>query len=603
MISQTTIDEVKNRANLVDIVSEYVTLKRQGSGFSGCCPFHNEKTPSFHVREHEQYFHCFGCGKSGNIFSFLMEIKGLSFPEAIEELAQRYDVIVQKKGDRDPKEPKVKKEEIFGLNHLAQEFFVRTLLTRDPKIVEYIHTRDIKKKGIEEFGVGFAPLQGNELTRFLKKKRVADELLVISGLSRRNSRGELYDALRGRLVFPIFIDKNRIAGFGGRIIPGLADDSHAPKYLNSPETPVYQKSKILYGLPHALNDMKKQGEAYVVEGYLDVIGLWQVGVTNTVATCGTALTMDHVKRLSRLVKRVGLLFDGDSAGRAAAAKSFVTFLNAEIDVWALFLDEGEDPDSIAKKYGPQTGEYLQNLEKVSLLDAYLTQMLQTMGVTEMGQMGSALLGQLCRELSGHLKNVKDVIVRDSLITRAASRLRVPKERLVEVVETGNAQRVSQAETLPKVEDSKIGGKALFTSLALLDQSILLAAMAEKKEVVDALLKTSVWNEVLNPQTMMFVEGLKEALQGNEEAQKDRVKILLQSYDPSWTAHWRKAHEMLNSKTDFKKMYLECLRDAQKKRKQKDLESLRSRVEEALEDSEKITLLGKVVELERELRAL
>ncbi|RIL02772.1 MAG: DNA primase, partial [Proteobacteria bacterium] len=351
IVAQESIEEIKEKANLVDIIGEAVSLKRRGSSYVGLCPFHAEKTPSFHVRE-EKFYHCFGCGESGNVISFVMRFRGLSFPEAIEELAGRCGVQLKFEKSGRKNVPLADKQALFKVNALALAWFSAQLKSAPPQVKDYINSRSLTREALAAFAIGFAPKEWSALTTFLRARKVPDEMILRCGLARRSPKGDLFDVFRARIIFPIFSDSKRVAAFGGRIIPELLEKealNQAPKYLNSPESPIYFKSKVLFGLPQALSAIQQEREVWIVEGYMDVIGMWQAGIRNAVATCGTALTSEHAKRLKLLVKKVILLFDGDDAGRGAAGKAYDAFLNSGIDVCAAFLPQGEDPDSFVGK--------------------------------------------------------------------------------------------------------------------------------------------------------------------------------------------------------------------------------------------------------------
>lgn len=603
MISQKTIEEVKARASLLDIVGDTVQLKRQGSSYVGLCPFHGERSASFHVRDNEQYFHCFGCGKSGNAFTYLMESRGLSFPEAVEELAERYGITVEKTGLSQGKNTTGNTKDIYTLNQKAYQFFKAELAKRDPAVVAYAKERRLTKESVQAFGLGFAPL-GNGFIQFARREKLPEELLVTSGLARRNARGDLYDSLRGRLVFPIFIDPKRIGGFGGRTIPALQEkDSTAPKYLNSPETPVYHKSSVLYGLPQAMAAIKEQGRVFVVEGYMDVIGLWQAGVRNVVATCGTALTEEHVKKLSRITKTIILLFDGDVAGRAAAAKSFLTFLNSSVDVWAVYLDEKEDPDTIAIQYGDKTAHYLDSLAKVPLIDAYIESQLKQYGVSSVDELGASSRGSFASSIAGVLAKVKDSITRMELGKRAAIKMKIPFERFESIIPEQGASKEVHAPAIPEEKEEVI---EQFKDLPRLDQSVLHLAMGKKEEYLPKILKSGILFEVVHPVTRGFLETLRDIMrrEQDEVARKEDVKSLLKAYGPTWTAQWKVAHEIFLERNSNPQRQLEdCVLQAQKSVLQSQLEKKNRQVSEAIDQAQKESLLQEVVELKKQHQAL
>ncbi len=565
MISATTIEEIKERASLVDLVGEQTQLKRNGAHFTALCPFHSEKTPSFHIRDNGRYYHCFGCGVSGNVITYVMESRGLSFPDAVEELAARYGIEVRREGGTAQKQEAPHRDILFAINNMAQEFFRSQLASAPAQVKEYLTSRHINEKALHEFGFGYAPAVWGALAEELKRNKFDEALLLQSGLIRRSPRGDLYDTFRARIIFPILIEGRKIAGFGGRIVPALAEDSaarNAPKYLNSPETPVYQKNRILFGLPQALDAIRKVKEVYLVEGYMDVVGLWQAGVRNVVATCGTAVSEQHVKRLQHLVERVHVLFDGDVAGRTAAAKCFPIFLNSGIDVHALFIPDGEDPDTLALQHGARTEAYLKQLERVSLLDCFIDSLLARAGWKDAKDMGAAAKGKLAEELVAVLRRVRNTIELSDLLQRAALKLLVdPKDLQALVKPDGTSSPTSVQESSPQKRSEETQAVLQVEKLPLADRELLHAAMVLKERVTSELLRDADICEGLHPSTLRFIEGLHAVVSeaGRSDSEKrETIKGLLKEFGDSWTVHWRRSYEMEgDSEVDFERSVLEC----------------------------------------------
>jgi len=331
-------EEVRQRVNILDVVSEYVTLKRSGKSYKGLCPFHAEKTPSFTVSDELQTWHCFGCGEHGDVFSFLMKIENLTFAEALERLAKRAGVELPKfQGHRVSR-----KEHLAKLNSAAAAYY-NALLKRTPLPREYLRNRGLADQTIDQFRLGYAAPAWDGLVRFLTGKGVSLKDAEEAGLVIQSNRGA-YDRFRHRIIFPIFDIQERIIGFGGR---ALGDEQ--PKYLNSPDTPLFSKTRSLYGLNLARKAIADKGYAVLVEGYMDVIAAHQAGFTNCVATLGTALTTEHIKILARYAKRVVLAYDADSAGISAALRGAAMFAQADCEVRIARLPSGDDPDSLLRK--------------------------------------------------------------------------------------------------------------------------------------------------------------------------------------------------------------------------------------------------------------
>jgi DNA primase len=354
MISDDKVREVRSRAAIFEIVSDYVRLKKSGANYLGLCPFHHEKTPSFNVNPSREIFHCFGCGVGGDVFGFIMRIEGLTFPEAVKFLARRVGVVIE---DRPPTAEEKRKadesESFYRLNGWAAQFYTATLLNQrdgEPGRL-YLERRGIDLEAAGACRLGFAPDRWDALTRHLEKMKAPLDSAEKLGLIRRREGGGYYDTFRNRLLFAIADSQGRCIGFGGRVL----DDS-LPKYLNSPESPVYHKSEVLYGLDLAKQAIREKGSVFVVEGYFDHLALFRAGIRNVVATCGTALTGSHVKLLKRYADRIFTLFDADSAGVKATFRAMDLFLDEDCPAHIVVLPAGEDPDSFLQKHGVEAFE-------------------------------------------------------------------------------------------------------------------------------------------------------------------------------------------------------------------------------------------------------
>ncbi len=323
------IERVAEANNIVDLISQQTQLKSAGGGLMGRCPFpdHKEKTPSFSVSETKQVYHCFGCHKSGNIFSFLRDFQGLSFPEAVEFLADRAGISLPKPTGESVEIDKAmqRRKQLLAANKWALIFFREQLKQQasDHPVKKYIQKRGLLPETLETFQMGYAPADWDGLVNFLTSKGISMEIAEEARLVKARTQGKTgyFDLFRDRLIFPILNNQGEPVAFGGRII-----ESGEPKYLNSPETPVFVKGKILYGLFQTARYIRSEDAVLIVEGYMDLISLYQVGIRNVVATMGTALTPDHGRFLKRLTKNVVVLFDGDSAGQEAAERSLPLLL-------------------------------------------------------------------------------------------------------------------------------------------------------------------------------------------------------------------------------------------------------------------------------------
>jgi DNA primase len=364
---QSAKEEIKRTADIVEVIGQYVQLRKAGQHHIGLCPFHGDKDPSFTVNQSRQMFHCFGCKKGGDIFAFWMEYHKVSFPQAMRELAERYHITLPER-DLTPSQKKEKEigEAIYEINELAARYFHNILLKSDKGSPgrEYLIKRSLNREIAEEFLLGFAPPEWNGLTNFLKSKKTDLEKAAQAGLIISKDKG-FYDRFRGRVIFPIHNLRKQVAGFGGRVM-----DKSLPKYLNTPETPVFHKGELLYGLHAAYQGIRESGRVVIVEGYTDVLALRKHGFNEAVATLGTALTKEHVRKLKGYAKEAIVVFDSDAAGKGATLKSLPLFLNEGMTAKVIALPEGDDPDTFVNSRGLQG--FIEYLEKsVPIFEFYL----------------------------------------------------------------------------------------------------------------------------------------------------------------------------------------------------------------------------------------
>jgi DNA primase len=353
MIPESFINELLNRIDVVDIIDKRVPLKKTGANFVACCPFHQEKTPSFSVSPSKQFYHCFGCGAHGSAISFLIDHDGLNFIDAIHELAKVVGLKVPNQVDEKPEK---KKENIVLEDSLilAKKYY-QARLKASPEAIKYLKSRGLTGEIAKQFSIGFAPGGWNNLNEVFKD--YDNDVLIKSGLINKNEKGKRYDRFRNRIMFPIYNAKGQLVGFGGRVI----DEKDSPKYYNSPETSLFQKSYELYGLLAARKSIRDKGYVLVVEGYMDVVSLAQHGISNAVATLGTATTSFHIQKLIRYTSEIIFCFDGDEAGKSAAWRAMQNSLASvtdEVQLKFLFLSEQHDPDSYVRENSKEKFEKL-----------------------------------------------------------------------------------------------------------------------------------------------------------------------------------------------------------------------------------------------------
>lgn len=368
------VERLRAESDIVSIISQYVSLKKKGKNYWGCCPFHNEKSPSFSVTPDKGFFYCFGCQSGGNVFTFLMKMENMAFPEAVKLLANKLNIPVPEK-EKTEKERQIERERVtlFRANELARDFFYACLTKTNfaEGARKYLERRGITQEAVKQFGLGFAPPAWDKLVNGLSTRGIQLETMIKAGLAAERNSGEgAYDRFRNRIMFPICDLRGRVVGFGGRVL----DDSQ-PKYLNSPETLVFNKRHILFGLNLADKFIRETGQAIVVEGYMDVIAAHSAGVKNTVASLGTAFTLEQAKSL-RSVHEIVFAYDSDAAGQNATLRALEIAKKLGITIKVIAIPDGKDPDEYIRKHGAESFKQLV-AESLSLVEYSLRSSLQT----------------------------------------------------------------------------------------------------------------------------------------------------------------------------------------------------------------------------------
>lgn len=377
MIPDEKKEEVREAADIVEVVGDYVKLKRSGRSWKGLCPFHDEKTPSFHVTPDLGIYKCFGCGESGDVFNFVMDMEGVGFVEAMRSLADRFGVSLPKEEDPEFDEEHHLREGIYHALRYAGVFFHRHLMETDEaeEARQYLAKRGYNRKIIKKYGLGYAPNSGDKLYHTAIDSGLNEQYLLEAGLAKPSQRGDgFYDTFRGRLMFPIFNPSGKVIAFAGRVL----GSEKTAKYINSPQTKVYNKSEVLYGVNFAKNDIRKSDEVILVEGYTDVISLQQNEINNVAASSGTSLTPQQMKILHRYGEIITMIYDSDSAGQAAMKRGINIALEEGMDVKLLELPEGEDPDSFIRQFGKDSFLELKKEESEDFL-SYLIHKAQREG--------------------------------------------------------------------------------------------------------------------------------------------------------------------------------------------------------------------------------
>jgi DNA primase len=439
-------ERVKQQADIVRVVGEYVRLKKTGKDFSGLCPFHQEKTPSFTVSPLKQIFYCFGCGKGGDVFSFVMDMEKSAFPEAVRTVAEKCGIAIPRPRERSPEERQENQQRaaLVEMHREAQSFFTKQISgTLEGKAARaYLEDRGLDSNAIERFGIGYAPSGGDALARLLKQK-YPEKLLGESGLvSRGEQGGRLFDRFRRRITFPIANESGKIVAFGAR---ALGDEM--PKYMNSPETPIYSKSNVLYHLDRAKEELRRSDFAVLVEGYLDAIAVARAGISNVVASCGTSLAVPQIKLLGRFTKRVIINYDPDNAGQMAAERSVSLLLEQDFEVRVLALpavgDKKADPDLFIREKGVE--EYTRLLKEAPPYVDYLIARARKMDLTTGEGKKRAV-----NFLLPYIQKIPNTILRSEWATRVAQQLRVDEPVMRAALSKAASQRHSELKIQPEL---------------------------------------------------------------------------------------------------------------------------------------------------------
>ena len=501
-LSEEKVSEIRDRSSILEVVSDYVTLKKAGKNHRGLCPFHSEKTPSFMVNEEKQIFHCFGCGEGGDVFTFLMKVGHFSFPQAVEELAKRYGVkLPSRELSTTQKKEMAKREALFQINQIASEYF-HDLLTKRREGEEgrrYLSQRGISQEVIAEHRLGYSTDRWDGLVRYLQEKKVSLEMAWELGLifpkkkvGDSTLREGWYDAFRGRILFPIFDLHQRIVGFGGRVIR-----EGQPKYLNSPESSIYHKGEILYGLHVAKRYAAEKDCVIIVEGYFDLLTLHQYGLKHSVATLGTALTTQHIRTLKRYTKNLITLFDADQAGIQATLRSLPLFLEEEVVGKTIALPKGEDPDGFLRKGNLE--DFGKRMEQaLPLIDFFFERLMKT---TDLKSVDGKV--KVAKEGVALLAKIPDKIRRDFYVKALAERLDIQESFLYEMLRSSPKEPSKAGEDLRKSSMDKTFPKS---------EEMVVRLMVQHPEFISTLSKEEIFKEFENPILQKMAEALEDLYQ-------------------------------------------------------------------------------------------
>ncbi len=580
----TFTDRVKQQADIVRVVGEYVRLKKSGANFTGLCPFHAEKTPSFAVHPTKQIYHCFGCGKGGDVFSFVMEMEKCQFPEAVRIVAEKCGIPIPRPKERSPEERKENQQRaaLVEIHREAQTFFVKQLEgTLEGKAARaYLEDRGLDKEALARFGIGYAPSGGDALLRHLKSK-YNEKLLVESGLISRDQSGRLFDRFRRRVTFPIANESGKIVAFGAR---ALGDDQ--PKYLNSPETPIYSKSNVLYHLDRAKDALRRQDFAILVEGYMDAIAVARAGFSNVVASCGTSLAESQIKLLGRFTKRVVVNYDPDAAGQAATERSLVSLLEQEYEVRVLALPaiEGRkaDPDLFIREKGGEA--YGRQLREAPPYIDYLIARTRQMDLTTAEGKRNAV-----NFLLPYVQKIPNRILRSEWATRIAQQLRLEEPVLRAALSKAAAERRSEV----KIQPELVGRAAKPVERRLI--RLLAEAEGFRKELAQHLQAAQLYHGLETEKIFaaLIVASLSDApLQPSEVAamleERDRRLFFEILFEEAMEPTWEEAES--------------CLETLRKRQVERELAEVQRGIEANPSGADLKTLLTRKQELMKRLAA-
>ncbi len=616
-IPENKIEEIRSAANIVDIISEYVQLRKRGKNFIGLCPFHTEKTPSFTVSEDKQIYHCFGCHSGGNVFKFLMEYEKISFIESVQELAEKVGILIEV--DEEEFAQKQSEQEIlYDINTEAARYFSNNLLNHSNAEIarEYFHKRKVKPQTLRAFGLGYAFPGWDFFVNYAQEKKIDLERAVALGLIGQSNDGRLYDKFSGRIIFPIFSPNGRVVAFAGRI---LENRENAAKYLNSPESLIYIKGRTLYGLSHAKDEIRKLDKAILVEGYMDLISLHQSGIKNVVAVSGTALTEEQVQLLSRYTKNVVLLFDADTAGIKASMRSIELLLRKDMEIKIASLPKGEDPDSFVNNYGREKFEEI--IKKAQNFLEYQSAFYEAQGMFD----DPSKTAEAIRELVKPAAIINDELKRNLLIKSIAKKFNL-REKLMEseldkaIASAG--KQVTSGERIRDREQAKINielnssnGKKLSASGYNLEKEIIRMLFEGNEEVIEFIstqipleeyaveahsrLAGIVYSTFQNKEELI-ASSLIEKI-NNEELQAYVLELTFEKY--SISKSWEDIFPGLPYEKILQKIAKDTVRKFRIEKIDNKIRGNLKLIEQAHDEDERFNLMKVNRELEREKQAV
>lgn len=466
MIPQDTVNKILDSAQIVEVISDFVSLKRRGANFIACCPFHNEKTPSFYVSPSKGIYKCFGCGKSGTAVGFVMEHESMTYVEALKYLAKKYGIEVKEKEDS-PEEiaARQRSESLYLVMDFAEKFFQESLKTPEGRSIGYAYfrSRGLEDSTIEKYGLGWSPKGGSVFSREALAKGYKEEFLTATGVSIKRNDGSLIDKFYDRVMFPIHSVSGRVIAFGGRTLRSDYKTANIGKYVNSPETEIYDKSRSLYGIYFAKSEISRQDKCFLVEGYLDVLSMHQLGISNVVASSGTSLTVPQIRLIKKFTSNVTIMYDGDAAGIHAALRGIGLILKEGMNVRVVLIPDGDDPDSYSRKHTlEEMRKFLEGNEQDFI--TYKTDLL-------LGQAGNDPLkrAELINDIADTIALIPDQIKRAVYVQNAADKFGIAEDMIYARIHSSRQKMIEEERKeaeRERIREERVGANAVVPEVSV-----------------------------------------------------------------------------------------------------------------------------------------
>lgn len=559
MISEDVVQKVKESSDIVDVIGETVKLKRAGKYYVGLCPFHNEKSPSFTVTPDKQIYKCFGCGEAGNVISFVMKTRNISFTDAVQVLADKANITIAY-GNNNIQQNHSK---LYNINVETARFYFYNL-RKSKNAMQYLSKRGVTPQIINKFGLGYAPESWNSLIKFLRDKGYTELDMLSAGLIIKNEKGNFYDRFRNRIIFPVFDYRNRVIGFGGRVL-----DNSKPKYLNSPETPIFHKGTNLYGLNFASKDLKDR-TLIIVEGYMDCISLYQYGINYAVASLGTALTPSQAKLLKRFADKVIISYDADAAGQNATLRGLDILKDEGLEVRVLTVPDGKDPDEYLKNHGRDA---FVNLIKdaIPIVDYKLDKIEEKTNFQN-----SKEVVRYTEEAAEIIKNLHPV-EKDKYIKKISTKVKLSEEILYQIV---NKKYQKDGNNQGEVNIESILGNKLYIEPAYIKAERLLLRIIIKKRELIYYIKDRIKIEdiILKSHQYIFNTILENSNLSLEEIEN---KVQLNSQKSEIIKEWVSIlqNDISNEEIDYKLLIDDCIREIKRYKLEEEKNQIMSRIKE------------------------